>query len=543
MNGSKKSKLFVIVVSICTMMAFTPVVGMVSYAGTGTYHIMLDNQYDSANNGKIEYSLDDGASYTEIAAGDISGNEWQKQLTSGTNTIKIRCTPASGKTLMISGRSESLTNGSYVFDLAADDTSQHVEFNSQQGGGQGTGTPATEMSFSLFVPAANMGTLAEYDAQFKSDYATVEYYNEQQGRWVEINSGTTYNGGRYKFDGAVTSVKIRVTLAAGKVLDLECNGIQGGGMKSGQEYVISGYGQYDIQFSKHQVNVTWAYDDTFGADGKVTNGKVSIVSAKAANGGDGIISDSQDARGGRVVITPGSLVTVKISPDYGYQFEEGSLNGSVITAGSQVSTFTFIMPNTNLHLAALFTKTSDVVKVSGDDIESASVAGGSGVIDSGNLKLSVKSAEPDSEVAEGMNKIAEGSDSEIKAFLEIDLDQVVYKGSKTAAWETPLTELDKPVTVTMEVSDELKNSDGIPTVIREHDGEYSKVASEYDADAGEIEFKADKFSEYAIAYTAAAENTVATPKTGDENGIGGWMAMLLISMGALLMVMKRINTQ
>jgi LPXTG-motif cell wall-anchored protein len=95
----------------------------------------------------------------------------------------------------------------------------------------------------------------------------------------------------------------------------------------------------------------------------------------------------------------------------------------------------------------------------------------------------------------------------------------------------------------MEVSDELKNSDGIPTVIREHDGEYSKVASEYDADAGEIEFKADKFSEYAIAYTAAAENTVATPKTGDENGIGGWMAMLLISMGALLMVMKRINTQ
>ena len=114
-------------------------------------------------------------------------------------------------------------------------------------------------------------------------------------------------------------------------------------------------------------SVTWAYNDKiFGEDAYVAHGKVEILSAvKQGESGQwsgieeafpGTSNNVQNDEQGRVVIIPGSTVTVKLTPDYGYQFVSGSLNGNKVTAGNEVSTFTFVMPDTNLHLSAVFEK-------------------------------------------------------------------------------------------------------------------------------------------------------------------------------------------
>lgn len=126
------------------------------------------------------------------------------------------------------------------------------------------------------------------------------------------------------------------------------------------EYSIADADSYTIVVHKagsSAYTVTWTYDSSLGDDALVTNGTVKIISAATEDQENGIGGvNEQNEKKGLVEIKPGSTVTVEIKPDYGYQFLAGRLNGQTITPQNTISQFTFIMPETNLHLSALFTK-------------------------------------------------------------------------------------------------------------------------------------------------------------------------------------------
>ncbi len=222
------------------------------------------------------------------------------------------------------------------------------------------------------------------NAEYASEYK-VEYSEDNGNTWITIN-------GQAGLDRNINSVLLRVAYNENKVMvqdsfqAISSDGVIGNNVV----YTLSEKKLYEIQIDKIVRSVTWAYnDDRYGEDGNVKNGTVEIVSAIKAGDTDrwsgievsdfpGENNNKQDDRGGRVVIIPGSTVTVKLVPDYGYQFISGSLNGNVVTATDEVSTFTFIMPDTNLHLSAVFTKSDDKAVVNSKNVSKVSVEGGAG---------------------------------------------------------------------------------------------------------------------------------------------------------------------
>lgn len=356
-------------------------------------------------------------------------------------------------------------------------------------------------------------------------------YLDTQGDYIKVDELAVINN-RVTVEQGPTHV-ISILPQFGYSINVEINGIGVEGIESYGwcSYTVDQADTYNIRIIKTENSfntVTWSSDDTFGEDGKVSNGTVKIISATLPDGSDGIVNmNSQDENGGLVSIAPGSKVKVEIKPDYGYQFISGSLNGNTVTAGSDVSTFTFIMPSTNLHLSALFTKTDDIINVDSTQVASGSIANGENVVDSGNLKLEIKDlTQNEIETIDNNMKQTVGDD-EIKLYLDMNLFSVVNKGTRTDSWENQLTDLSQNLTVALNLDESLRDLDGTFYVVRLHeeaDGtkSYTKIKAAYDKVAGTVTFATNKFSTYALVLEKDAVSNVGSlnvPKTGDDSNI------------------------
>ena len=127
----------------------------------------------------------------------------------------------------------------------------------------------------------------------------------------------------------------------------------------------------------------------------------------------------------------------------------------------------------------------------------------SSVVNSGNLKLEIDelSSEQIATVDEKMKQ--EAGKDEIQFYLDMDLYSVVNKGTQSETWENQLTDLNDDLSITLELANELKGTDGIFYVIREHketngNKTYTKIPATYDKEAGKVTFLTNKFSTYAL---------------------------------------------
>lgn len=347
-----------------------------------------------------------------------------------------------------------------------------------------------------------------------------------------VDGGTVWTAfsQRCPLDETVTAAHLKITYDPQKY-DVLVNGMP---LASETMFAITTKGDYRIQIDKKVCTVTWAFDDRYGEDGKIEHGTIAIISAvKPGETGQwsgiepaaipGINNNKQDDLEGRVAIIPGSLVTVKILPDYGYQFVSGSLNGNVVTAGSEVGVFTFVMPATNLHVSALFAQHGDQIDVTASEIKSATIADGANVVSTGNLKLQVAALTPNAQLQSNMEQAA--GTASIEKYISVDLSNVVNKGNESEVWETPLSELTSPVSISLTLDESLQDENSDYTVIREHEGVYTAIPATYDAATGTLTFATDRFSEYAIAKTAkqgSSEGNSGTQQNnpGNQQGTG-----------------------
>lgn len=265
---------------------------------------------------------------------------------------------------------------------------------------------------------------------------------------------------------------------------------------------------------------------SFTSDGVMESGKEYVLTAKQEESGQwsgieeafpGTSNNVQNDEQGRVVIIPGSTVTVKLTPDYGYQFVSGSLNGNKVTAGNEVSTFTFVMPDTNLHLSAVFEKSDDKAEVTAKGIDAASIQGGSSVISSGNLKLTVADSSMTDNQKNALNSSDAAKNVTVSDWIEINLEQIVNKGNATDVWYDKLEELKDKVRISLNVGKGLDASASY-VVIREHNGVYERLDAQYNKEQGILTFESDKFSEYAIGTVKTdTENNPETAADKTEN--------------------------
>lgn len=301
----------------------------------------------------------------------------------------------------------------------------------------------------------------------------------------------------YVFEADITSIQFYVSCDETKY-SLQFPGKSSDEGKSEQTAIaLNAAGTQHIQIDHSVRTITWAYDrQTYGEDAYLEHGKAQVVAVEGVYDLYSIpfANNPGDEKGGHIAVEAGKQVTVRLTPDYGYQLKGVSLNGGVtLEPQDEVSTFTFTMPDTNVHFKGIFTQTQDEIKTSGTKVSSASVENGANAAPSGNLRLTVEDSD-----ANTTNALAQVENAVSAEAVNLTLDQIVSKGDGTN-WENPVTQFDQPVKMKLQVAD-YDTAAGYE-VVREHNGNLTKLTTSV-SENGTLTFETNQFSTYFIVKTA-----------------------------------------
>lgn len=337
--------------------------------------------------------------------------------------------------------------------------------------------------------------------------------NDANNIYVKVNDAASYHkiseltkgstpqvtvsqDGRYQFDKSVTKVSLYVKYDANYMVQFMPN-VAGMGFSEKAPLVLDGSGSQHIQIDKKVNTITWAYDDVrYGKDAYLEHGTAEIIAvngtpvAQLKKDPDNFATNAGNKDGGHFAAVPGAKITIKLTPDYGYQLSGVQLNGgATLEAQKDVSTFTFTMPNTSVHFKGIFTKSEDAVVTTGNTVKNAAIANGANAANSGNLELKVS----DNTEYNTAAATALVSDAVAAEAVDLSLNQVVSKGNGTN-WETGITEFEKPITLSLALKDYDANYDY--TVVRNHNGKLT--ALDTTAINGTVSFATNQFSTYVI---------------------------------------------
>lgn len=460
---------------------------------------------------------------TDISLGEVQwkngdADTWHTQTTTGDVTatnvrivVKENANLGQHMALRIGGNDILQTNletlkSNEGLTLKADGKYQfeHIEFSSAAGGSGGEEQPPQ--------PPTSQGIELILEGNAKDTFDTLIATGDTANNiYVKVDEDTSYQkindlikskmvtvspDGRYQFDKSVTKVSLYVKYDANYMVQFMPN-VAGMGFSENAPLVLDGSGSQHIQIDKKVNTITWAYDDVrYGKDAYLEHGTAEIIAvngtpvAKLPMDPDNFATNAGNKDGGHFAAVPGAKITIKLTPDYGYQLSGVQLNGgATLEAQKEVSTFTFTMPNTSVHFKGIFTKSEDAIVTTGNTVKNAAIANGANATNSGNLELKV-SDNTDYNTAAATALV---SDAVAAEAVDLSLNQVVSKGNGTN-WETGITEFEKPITLSLALKDYDTNYDY--TVVRNHNGKLT--ALDTTAINGTVSFATNQFSTYVI---------------------------------------------
>ena len=462
----------------------------------GTYDDTYKNKY-----GTIQYSTNyrdnsTSAEWKEISELTASDNQGKSKYTIQGENVYIKITYAQGSTYKA-----AIPNGVEVKDgVPIEITGGHIEFtDTSAGGGSQGGNPPQPTGGSLQFEG---NAWSSY--QNMKLYAGLELYvNPDNTGFVTLTDLLNQNKATFDesgmvclLDESVTSVSIYAQLEKKDEYKIQFHGATQA-VGTSEDTAITVNGTQHIQIDRKCLTVTWAYDDTYGEDGRIEHGTAEIIKI---NGQDvsqmtfsNFANNPGDKSGGHLAVKRDDVVTIKLIPDYGYQLSGASINGVTLAPQTEVSTFTFKMPDTNVHFKGIFTQTSDEINTSATKVSSASFENGANAAPSGNLRLTVADSNEDT-----TNALAQVANAVSAEAVNLTLDQIVSKGNGNS-WETPVTQFSQPVKMKLKVAD-YDTAAGYE-VVREHNGNLTKLPTSVSED-GTLTFETNQFSTYFIVKTA-----------------------------------------
>lgn len=462
----------------------------------GTYDDTYKNKY-----GTIQYSTNyrdnsTSAEWKEISELTASDNQGKSKYTIQGENVYIKITYAQGSTYKA-----AIPNGVEVKDgVPIEITGGHIEFtDTSAGGGSQGGNPPQPTGVSLQFEG---NAWSSY--QNMKLYAGLELYvNPDNTGFVTLTDLLNQNKATFDesgmvclLDESVTSVSIYAQLKKKDEYEIQFHGATQA-VGTSEDTAITVNGTQHIQIDRKCLTVTWAYDDTYGEDGRIEHGTAEIIKI---NGQDvsqmtfsNFANNPGDKSGGHLAVKRDDVVTIKLIPDYGYQLSGASINGVTLAPQTEVSTFTFKMPDTNVHFKGIFTQTSDEINTSATKVSSASFENGANAAPSGNLRLTVADSNEDT-----TNALAQVANAISAEAVNLTLDQIVSKGNGNS-WETPVTQFSQPVKMKLKVAD-YDTAAGYE-VVREHNGNLTKLTTSVSED-GTLTFETNQFSTYFIVKTA-----------------------------------------
>ena len=476
-----------------------------------TYTVGADNhtQWNSVQDGVFQYA--DGS--MKIEGAGLQGDAAQAAVSAGTE-ITITLTPGTDcvlRSFMVNGQSiaeaSMTTNGaSYIYKTKVENADLKFEPMFEATGGNAPGpNPGTgnNICFRLDGDGISSKDYATWQKNNIEIYIEIENTYQTLEKWISEHK-ISLNGAEYRVDESVDTVKVYV-LNSGS----EKYMIQGAGTSEDTAMIWTEKRTYSIQVDKKRITITWGYDSkTYGEDAYLEHGTARIIQINdaAPKTNDPYGNNAGDNRGGNLVVQPGDKVTVELKPDYGYQLKRVSLNGMSLAAAKDVSTFTFTMPNTQIHFKGIFEKAEDTVDTSAaKEVTSASISNGANAAGSGNLQLTVADS-TGYDMAAAQQKVAGAISAQA---VELDLKQLVAKGDGTN-WETKITEFTNPITLSLGINNYDANYDYV--VVRDHNGTTTALPTK--VINGKVTFETNQFSTYVIV---KKEKTTAGTSTGGSS--------------------------
>ena len=462
----------------------------------GTYDDTYKNKY-----GTIQYSTNyrdnsTSAEWKEISELKASDNQGKSKYTIQGENVYIKITYAQGSTYKA-----AIPNGVEVKDgVPIEITGGHIEFtDTSAGGGSQGGNPPQPTGVSLQFEG---NAWSSY--QNMKLYAGLELYvNPDNTGFVTLTDLLNQNKAAFDesgmvclLDESVTSVSIYAQLEKKDEYEIQFHGATQA-VGTSEDTAITVNGTQHIQIDRKCLTVTWAYDDTYGEDGRIEHGTAEIIKINRQDVSQMTFSNFAnnpgDKSGGHLAVKRDDVVTIKLIPDYGYQLSGASINGVTLAPQTEVSTFTFKMPDTNVHFKGIFTQTQDEINTTGTKVSSASVENGANAAPSGNLRLTVADSNEDT-----TNALAQVENAVSAEAVNLTLDQIVSKGDGTN-WENTVTQFDQPVKMKLQVAD-YDTAAGYE-VVREHNGNLTKLTTSV-SENGTLTFETNQFSTYFIVKTA-----------------------------------------
>lgn len=477
----------------------------------------------SGSTGNLTFASFDS---TDISLGEVQwkngdADTWHTQTTTGDVTatnvrivVKKNANLGQHMALRINGQDILQTNletlkSNEGLKLQADGKYQfeHIGFSSAAGGSGGEENPPQPPK-----PPVSQGIEFVLEGNARDKFGEmIAAGNDANNIYVKVNEDTSYQkindlikskmvtvsqDGRYQFADSVKKVSLYVKYDANYMVQFMPN-VAGIGFSENAPLVLDGSGSQHIQIDKKVNTITWAYDDVrYGKDAYLEHGTAEIIAvngtpvAQLPKDPDNFAANAGNKDGGHFAADPGAKITIKLTPDYGYQLSGVQLNGgATLEAQKDVSTFTFTMPDTSVHFKGIFTKSEDAVVTTGNTVKNAAIANGANATNSGNLELKVS----DNTNYNTAAATALVSDAVAAEAVDLSLNQVVSKGNGTN-WETGITEFENPITLSLALKDYDANYDY--TVVRNHNGKLT--ALDTTAINGTVSFATNQFSTYVI---------------------------------------------
>ncbi len=369
----------------------------------------------------------------------------------------------------------------------------------------------------------NISIKATYDGFGMEVYLNSERIGAESSKIEGIGKG--YASGEIN-----NLIRIQLAYGDGNIGSITVNGNKINIPESTKDYfefTVKPANEYVIDVKKATNNsgvprtIIWDSDKTNNPDLKdnelLKNGTIEILDVKDSSGNSIGLSDvKQDTKNnnGWASILPGSKVILKLKPNCGYQLTSIEINDETLVAGEEESTFEYIMPDTNVHLSGIFEKVDDKVKTESKKVKEGSIILDGSEIDTGSVILSVNDVTLSEKQMSDFKEKA--NEYEISSYLNIHLNQVLYKGTADNVWSKELANLKNQATVTLKLEEGVEGNEVI-IIHEKHDGTYEIIPATYDTSTNTITFKTSSFSNYAVA-SKNSTNNVAKSKLNNEFG-------------------------
>ena len=235
-----------------------------------------------------------------------------------------------------------------------------------------------------------------------------------------------------------------------------------------------------------------------------------------------------------------ATVTMRVVPEYGYQVTSVNGGSDFTTTDEGVSEFTLVVHNGEAgYFQATVEAVDDEVIANADEVKEGTITIDGDEIDSGTVQLTVDNVDLDEDKIKDFEKAA--GDNKILNYFDINLMQVLYRGTSESVWSNQIHRLDSEATISLKLDEGIDIND-IVFVHNIDDGDEFEIIEidSWDPTTRIVTFKTNSFSNYAIASKASSggsttpDDNKANPKTGDN--IVLFISILGISLVLLAVV-------